>query len=77
MAALYQLAQEPEKYIAPLREEVRTVFAGAPDGQVTKQMIAKLEKMDSFLTETGRVFPFGLGTRTFSWSTITNNGFFW
>lgn len=67
MAALYQLAQEPEKYIAPLREEVRTVFADALDGQVTKQMVAKLEKVDSFLAETGRVFPLGLGTRTFLW----------
>ncbi|KIX10708.1 uncharacterized protein Z518_01792 [Rhinocladiella mackenziei CBS 650.93] len=55
--ALYCLAAEPEKYTAELRAEV---LEHAPDGNITKDTLVKLVKMDSFLREAGRFNNAGL-----------------
>lgn len=58
--ALFDLVSHPE-YIAPLRDEVQAVKAS--DGEKwTKAGIAKLRKMDSFMKESQRFRPPGLGT---------------
>lgn len=57
--ALFDLVSHPE-YINLLREEVRKVQA--EDGlRWTKASIAKLRKMDSFMKESQRFRPPGLG----------------
>lgn len=65
--ALVDLAAHPE-YIAPLREEIERVIA--EDGysvdesgtkKLKKQSFPKLTKMDSFLKESQRFNPLGLG----------------
>ena len=62
--AVFDLVAHPE-YIAPLRDEVKRVKAS--DGDTwTKAGIAKLVKMDSFMKESQRFRPPGLGTMTSS-----------
>lgn len=59
---IYDLARFPE-YIPPLRQEIDAVIAeegAAWDGTLTKQMLYKLKKMDSFLRETQRLNPASL-----------------
>lgn len=58
--AVFDLVARPE-YIEPLREEVKRVRA--EDGSLlwTKASIAKLRKMDSFIKESQRFQPAGLG----------------
>ncbi|KAK3387830.1 cytochrome P450 [Podospora didyma] len=68
--AVYQLAAEPDKYIPALRQELADVLStpptpgqessASPQQTITKQQLGQLEKMDSFLTESGRLFPFSL-----------------
>lgn len=57
---VFDLVAHPE-YIDPLRDEVNRVKAS--DGNAwTKAGIAKLVKMDSFMKESQRFRPPGLGT---------------
>ena len=63
--ALYDLASMPE-YIAPLREEVEAIIA--TDGW-TKNALAKMWKVDSFLKESHRVNGIVLST-----SAVTSSG---
>ncbi|KXJ91615.1 cytochrome P450 [Microdochium bolleyi] len=55
--ALYILAENPEKYVGMLREEVE---ANLQDGKITLETLGKLPKMDSFLREAGRSSNLGL-----------------
>lgn len=58
--AVFDLVAHPE-YIEPLRDEVKRVKVS--DGNTwTKAGIAKLVKMDSFMKESQRFRPPGLGT---------------
>ncbi|KAM7200302.1 Cytochrome P450, partial [Rhypophila sp. PSN 637] len=62
MAALYHIAAEPDKYIPALRQEFEKVCRegskdGGGPGEVTKQMLGKLVKMDSILLESLRLDP--------------------
>lgn len=66
MAALYHIAGEPEKYIPALRQEFEQVLAEGPKegggpGELTKQMLGKLVKMDSVLLESARLDPPQMG----------------
>ena len=54
---LYRLLSHPE-YIEPLRQEVEAVVA---EEGWTKAGIDKMRKIDSFLRETQRIDPDGLG----------------
>jgi hypothetical protein len=56
---LYNLALYPE-YQEPLRKELEEVLA-SDNGIITKNGIAKLKKMDSFLRESQRMNPSGIG----------------
>lgn len=65
--ALYDLAAHPE-YVAPLREEIEQVIAedgyevdGSGMKNLKKQSLPKLKKLDSFLKESQRFSPPGLG----------------
>lgn len=58
--AVFDLVTHPE-YIEPLRDEVRRVKASDGDAW-TKASITKLIKMDSFMKESQRFRPPGLGT---------------
>ena len=63
---VFDLVSHPE-YIGPLRDEVKSVKAS--DGETwTKAGIAKLRKMDSFMKESQRFRPPGLGTIPFQYS---------
>ncbi|KAK5953726.1 hypothetical protein OHC33_004995 [Knufia fluminis] len=55
--ALYKLAAEPEKYMPELRAELEEVLA---EGPLSKDRLAKLKKMDSFLRESARYNNAGL-----------------
>lgn len=55
-AAIYALCSEPEKYLEPLRAEVKQ---HCPDGQLTKENLDSLSRLDSFLRECGRAGPIG------------------
>lgn len=55
--AIYCLAAEPDKYIPVLRAELLEHMI---DGQITKDTLPKLVKMDSFLRESGRFNNAGL-----------------
>lgn len=57
--AAYALAEEPEKYLDELRQEISENCN--PDGTFNKANMSKLKKMDSFLREVGRVKNPGLG----------------
>jgi ent-kaurene oxidase len=59
--ALFDLAAYPE-YLEPLREEAKTVFQAEPNGVWTKNGMAKLRKLDSFMKESQRMNPLGLLT---------------
>jgi hypothetical protein len=54
---MYRLISHPE-YIEPLRREVEAVVA---EEGWTKAGMDKMRKMDSFLRETQRIDPDGLG----------------
>ncbi|GKT88318.1 hypothetical protein Ct61P_06168 [Colletotrichum tofieldiae] len=56
-AALYSLAQEPEKYQDALRQEVENALE---NGVITSTTLAGLPKMESFLKESGRFNNAGL-----------------
>ncbi|KAF2144926.1 uncharacterized protein K452DRAFT_265384 [Aplosporella prunicola CBS 121167] len=56
---LYDLFARPE-YVEPLREEIQTVLAET--GGFTKDTMAKLKKLDSFLKESQRMSPPGVTT---------------
>ena len=58
--AVFDLVAHPE-YISPLRDEVKHVKAFHGNAW-TKASIAKLVKMDSFMKESQRFRPPGLGT---------------
>ena len=58
--AVFDLVAHPE-YISPLRDEVKQVKAFHGNAW-TKASIAKLVKMDSFMKESQRFRPPGLGT---------------
>lgn len=63
---VFDLVSHPE-YFGPLRDEVKSVKAS--DGDTwTKAGIAKLRKMDSFMKESQRFRPPGLGTISFQYS---------
>jgi len=55
--ALYSLAAEPEKYLPELRAEARQFFAAC---SLTRESIAGLVKIDSFLRESSRMGNDGL-----------------
>ena len=55
--ALYSLAAESGKYLPELRAEAREVFAAGPP---TRESIAGLVKIDSFLRESSRIGNDGL-----------------
>jgi cytochrome P450 len=59
--ALFDLALYPE-YVAELRTEVNQVASEALDGKLGKDSMQKLRKLDSFLKESQRVHPLGMGT---------------
>jgi cytochrome P450 len=65
--ALYCLAAEPEKYLPALRAEVKQHCI---EGQITKETLTKLTKMDSFLREAGRFMNAGL--RKFLWPLLAS-----
>ena len=48
---MYHLAAEPDKYVAPLREEVERVI---DEEGWTKGAMTKLWKLDSFMKESQR-----------------------
>lgn len=56
---MYNLALYPE-YQEPLRKELEEVLA-ADNGILTKAGITKLKKMDSFMRESQRMYPSGVG----------------
>lgn len=57
---MLDLAARP-KYIEALREEIA---ANLPENtQITKQILTKLRKMDSFLKESQRMNPLNLGMK--------------
>ncbi|KAH5300899.1 hypothetical protein HBI50_205540 [Parastagonospora nodorum] len=57
---LYTLATTPE-YIAPLREEIRTVLA-KHDGVLTSTALGQLEKLDSYMKEVIRFYQMETGS---------------
>ncbi|KAL9120104.1 MAG: hypothetical protein Q9187_003338 [Circinaria calcarea] len=63
ISILYDLVAHPE-YVPEIMEEVRKVLREAPEW--TKQSLAKLRKLDSFMTESQRMNPIGLVPYTFS-----------
>jgi cytochrome P450 len=56
---LYDICAHPE-YIGPLREEIESVLA-EDNNQLTKKSMTKLRKLDSFIKESQRLSPPGLG----------------
>ena len=58
--AVFDMVAHPE-YIEPLREELERVKAEDSKDTWTKASIAKLRKMDSFIKESQRFRPPGLG----------------
>lgn len=56
---IYDLAYRKE-FIEPLRQEIIEVLA-EEDGHLTKQGLAKMKKLDSFMKESQRVNPAGFG----------------
>lgn len=58
--ALFDLASYPE-YITELRAEINQVASEEPDGKLTKNSMPKLRKLDSFIKESQRMHPLGMG----------------
>ncbi|KAF2768435.1 cytochrome P450 [Teratosphaeria nubilosa] len=57
-SALYTLCSHPaETYLLPLRHEIRMT---CPSGNLTKEALDKMQKLDSFLRECGRLQPIGV-----------------
>jgi gliotoxin biosynthesis cytochrome P450 monooxygenase len=59
--AIYDLATYPQ-YIPELRAEINEVSAEEPDGKLKKTNISKLRKLDSFIKESQRMHPLGMGS---------------
>ncbi len=59
--ALFDLASYPE-CAAELRAEINEVAARSPDGKLTRDSMAELRKLDSFLKESQRLHPLAMGT---------------
>lgn len=66
ISILYDILAHPE-YLPEIMEEVQQTLKESP--QWTKQSLAKLRKLDSFMKESQRLNPAGLGT-------FTANGFY-
>jgi len=62
--AIYDLASYPQ-YIPELRAEITDVSACEPDGKLRKNSMPKLRKLDSFLKESQRMHPLGMGNPLF------------
>jgi cytochrome P450 len=58
--AIYDLASHPQ-YIPELRAEIIEVSAEEPDGKLRKTSMPKLRKLDSFIKESQRMHPLGMG----------------
>jgi cytochrome P450 len=58
--AIYDLAAYPQ-YIPELRAEINKVSAEEPDGKLKKTNMPKLRKLDSFIKESQRMHPMGMG----------------
>ncbi|EUC48267.1 hypothetical protein COCMIDRAFT_87858 [Bipolaris oryzae ATCC 44560] len=56
--SLFSLAAMPE-YLEPLREEIQTVLDGN-GGSLTPRALQQLVKLDSFIKEVGRWYPFSI-----------------
>jgi hypothetical protein len=52
------------KYVGPLREEIESVLA-ENNGRFVKRNMTKLRKLDSFIKESQRLSPPGLGKIAF------------
>ena len=59
LARLYTLAAAPA-YVQPLREEIRSVVE-QHGGEMTTKALMKMEKLDSFMRETMRLYPLSFG----------------
>jgi gliotoxin biosynthesis cytochrome P450 monooxygenase len=59
--AVFDLASYPE-YIPELRAELNQVASEEPDGKFRKSSMPKLRKLDSFIKESQRMHPLGMGT---------------
>jgi cytochrome P450 len=57
---IYDLASYPQ-YIPELRAEIAEVSAEEPDGKLKKIGMPKLRKLDSFIKESQRMHPLGMG----------------
>ena len=57
---LHDLAFRPE-YMQPLRDELSAELAKATDGKLSSKGLANLVKMDSFIKESLRLSPSGIG----------------
>ncbi|TKA77302.1 hypothetical protein B0A55_04341 [Friedmanniomyces simplex] len=55
-AAIYSLCAEPDKYLEPLRTEIKHHCS---DGHFTKETLDSFAKLDSFLRECSRTGPIG------------------
>lgn len=60
LSTVYDLLDRPDS-IAEILEEIHTVKAELQSDHWTKQALVKLEKLDSFMKESQRVNPIGLG----------------
>ena len=60
LSTVYDLLDRPDS-TAEILEEIRTVKAELQSDHWTKQALAKLEKLDSFMKESQRINPIGLG----------------
>jgi gliotoxin biosynthesis cytochrome P450 monooxygenase len=58
--AIFDLASYPQ-YIPELRAEINEVSAKEPDGKLRKTSMPKLRKLDSFIKESQRMHPLGIG----------------
>ena len=68
---LYDLAYHKE-YIEPLRQEIVEVLA-EEGGHLTKQGLAKMKKLDSFMKESQRVNPAGFGMHPVLFTLLTSS----
>ena len=62
--AIFDLASYPQ-YIPELRAEINEVSAKEPDGKLKKTSMPKLRKLDSFIKESQRMHPLGMGNSSY------------
>jgi len=62
LSILYDLLDHPDA-VKEIMEEIQTLQAELKNGPWTKQALSRLEKLDSFMKESQRVNPIGLGKR--------------